>query len=181
MHSEKACTKCGVVKPLDEFYTDARASDGRGSHCKECCRARRREAWATDRGGHRTKDFERRAARTPEQVEAYIHGQFVYRLKRVFGLTLEQYEAMEKAQDGKCLLCLRPETKVHHRSGKVQRLAVDHDHACCPSYPACGNCTRGLLCSDCNQWIEKAVLVPARMERLVPYLQGELHSYGRVS
>lgn len=33
---EKACTKCGVVKPLAEFHADARLSDGKGSKCKAC-------------------------------------------------------------------------------------------------------------------------------------------------
>ena len=33
---EKACTRCGVVKPLDGFYRDKGGKDGRKSACKEC-------------------------------------------------------------------------------------------------------------------------------------------------
>ena len=33
---EKACTRCGVVKPLDGFSRDKRSGDGRKSACKEC-------------------------------------------------------------------------------------------------------------------------------------------------
>lgn len=34
----KACSKCGVVRPLGEFYQSARAADGRRSNCKPCSR-----------------------------------------------------------------------------------------------------------------------------------------------
>jgi hypothetical protein len=36
----KACTRCGRVKPLGEFYGDKRASDGCASECKKCTNAR---------------------------------------------------------------------------------------------------------------------------------------------
>lgn len=32
----KACTKCGIVKPLEDYRRDKRNRDGRGSHCKTC-------------------------------------------------------------------------------------------------------------------------------------------------
>lgn len=41
-YTSKACSKCGEVKPLDEFYPRSSARDGRYSDCKECNRARRR-------------------------------------------------------------------------------------------------------------------------------------------
>ena len=34
----KACTKCGVVKPLDGFHRDKTGAGGRRSYCKECRR-----------------------------------------------------------------------------------------------------------------------------------------------
>lgn len=57
---------------------------------------------------------------------------------------------MVDAQDGLCAVCGQPETTVHYRTGKVQRLAVDHDHYCCPGKKSCGRCIRGLLCERCN-------------------------------
>jgi hypothetical protein len=35
----KACTKCGEAKPLDEFYVNRRARDGKTSWCKACQKA----------------------------------------------------------------------------------------------------------------------------------------------
>ena len=34
----KTCTKCGVVKPLDDFHRDKTGVDGRRPDCKECVR-----------------------------------------------------------------------------------------------------------------------------------------------
>ena len=36
---EKACTKCGEVKPLEEFVVESKLKSGRGASCKECHRA----------------------------------------------------------------------------------------------------------------------------------------------
>jgi hypothetical protein len=71
---------------------------------------------------------------------AYHHAA---RIKREYGITIEQYEALFAAQEGRCWICQR-------RPGKM-RLAVDHDHTCCAKTPTCGKCVRGLLCKVCNQ------------------------------
>lgn len=65
-------------------------------------------------------------------------------LRRTYGITLDEYEAMAAAQGGKCAICdLPPE------NGGA--LHIDHDHACCPDRcMSCGECIRGLLCSPCN-------------------------------
>ncbi|HJC29572.1 MAG TPA: HNH endonuclease [Candidatus Dietzia intestinigallinarum] len=38
----KACTKCGEVKPLAEYYRNAKSTDGRSSQCKACRSAQRK-------------------------------------------------------------------------------------------------------------------------------------------
>lgn len=40
---DKRCPRCGVVKSLDEFYSDRGASSGVSGHCKECKRAYSRQ------------------------------------------------------------------------------------------------------------------------------------------
>ncbi len=58
-----------------------------------------------------------------------------YKLNKVFGLTLEQYQQLLQEQKGCCKICLRPSIK--------QALCVDHNHTT--------NRVRGLLCSSCNK------------------------------
>jgi len=58
-----------------------------------------------------------------------------YTLQSKYGLTVEQYEAMVTAQDGKCAICtdvLTPGRDTH----------VDHNHTTGEN--------RGLLCNNCN-------------------------------
>lgn len=46
--TEKACTQCSIVKPLDDFPPNRFHSDGRQSYCRECNRSARREAHRAD-------------------------------------------------------------------------------------------------------------------------------------
>lgn len=75
----------------------------------------------------------------------------------LLGLTRTEWEWLSDSQDGLCALCAEPE---HGR-----RLAVDHDHTCCPVTKACKKCIRGLLCQVCNRMVglvETKTLVRAR-------------------
>lgn len=69
-------------------------------------------------------------------------------LKR-YGITPEQYWALYEAQGGSCYICRRA-------TGKVRRLAVDHDHAT--------GWVRGLLCKPCN-----SILAHLRDDTLAAY------------
>lgn len=37
--AEKACTKCQIIKPLEDFTFDKRKKDGRQPHCRDCVKA----------------------------------------------------------------------------------------------------------------------------------------------
>ena len=52
------------------------------------------------------------------------------------------YAERFNAQEGVCAICGKPE--------RGRRLAVDHDHACCPGAQHCEKCVRGLVCRGCN-------------------------------
>jgi hypothetical protein len=63
------------------------------------------------------------------------------RLRRLYGITIEEYNQMLKEQNGVCAICSRAETSKH-QNGKVKGLSVDHNHIT-------GE-IRQLLCSNCN-------------------------------
>lgn len=86
-------------------------------------------------------------------------------LKRKFGITLEQYEQLLAAQGGACSVCGKTE-KANRR-----RLAVDHDHSCCPGQVTCGKCLRGLLCSSCNLHFGAIGDSLAHIEAMATYLR----------
>lgn len=70
----KACTKCGEVKPLTDFYVQKHNTDGRTGTCKDCVKARasawyyanskysRRRPWTKERAKewYRARDKKRR-------------------------------------------------------------------------------------------------------------------------
>lgn len=89
------------------------------------------------------------SARKSQQKPATKAKQWENRLKRVYGITTAQYESLLERQSGRCATCREPET-ARHQNGTIKRLAVDHDHACCPGQKSCGKCIRGLLCQRCN-------------------------------
>ena len=51
----KTCTKCGVVKPLDDFHRDKRSPDGRRSDCKECVREYKHRYYEENRDKERER------------------------------------------------------------------------------------------------------------------------------
>lgn len=137
--------------------------------CDECLAdsVDRPASWAGQVGGrlvHRCATHARMA-----RNGARMHARAL-RLARTYNLTLARYEALYEAQGGVCAGC-GPRTG---RTGKSKALAVDHDHRCCPGPVSCGECVRGLLCSECNQYIGRhrddpaSILEEAR--RLANYL-----------
>ncbi len=63
-------------------------------------------------------------------------------LKKVFGITLDQYNEMLDRQCGVCAICGEKDKKISHHTKKPMSLAVDHCHETSK--------IRGLLCSACN-------------------------------
>jgi hypothetical protein len=80
-----------------------------------------------------------------------------HHLKKRYGITLDDYDAMFKKQKGLCMLCGKPEKNKRH-------LHVDHDHVT--------GKVRGLLCGVCNRalyWLENSEW----REKAEQYLKGE--------
>lgn len=73
--------------------------------------------------------------RHPERVRSY-------KFKAAYGITTEEYRAMESAQGGKCAICGSSETAVNKVTQEPRSLAVDHCHG--------RGHVRALLCAACN-------------------------------
>lgn len=58
-------------------------------------------------------------------------------MKKTYGITAEEYDALYRWQGGRCAICRRA-------TGAARRLAVDHNHET-------GE-VRGLLCKPCNRY-----------------------------
>lgn len=111
------CTKCHIEKDISSFHKKARAKSGLCPYCKTCDNKRRRKQYYENR----------------ERSLKTLRG---CHLKRAYGISIEEYEQMNKLQNGKCAICDNACT-----SG--MRLAVDHDHNT-------GE-IRALLCGTCNR------------------------------
>jgi len=79
------------------------------------------------------------------------------RIKRVYGLTKEQYYEIKEAQGSCCAICLR------HESEFKKRLNIDHDHQT-------GE-LRGMLCGFCNRYFLGRHRDPEKFRRAATYLE----------
>jgi Recombination endonuclease VII len=103
----KWCPDCGEVLPFSAFGRNAASQTGRTSYCKPCHNARGRHA------------------------KELVGGERTYHLRRRYGITGEEADALLESQGGLCAIC---------RSAPAKH--VDHDHAT--------GAVRALLCFNCN-------------------------------
>jgi len=78
-------------------------------------------------------------------------------LRRQYGITPEDYEALLRAHDGRCWICGREPTN--------RRLHVEHDHKT--------DRVRGLACWSCNTLLAKAQDNPKTLLSAALYLLSE--------
>jgi hypothetical protein len=84
---------------------------------------------------------------------------------RFYGITPEVYDKILEEQDHRCAACGTPVDDLG------RRLAVDHDHACCPGKKSCGKCIRGLLCTGCNNGLGCFKDDPVRLRKALAYIE----------
>lgn len=85
-------------------------------------------------------------------------------VQRTYALTAEEYTRLYELQGRRCAICRRA-------TGATKRLAVDHDHGCCPGPTSCGKCVRGLVCGPCNDVLAHARDDVAFFHRAAQYLR----------
>src|SRR5882672_5643334 len=79
----------------------------------------------------------------PHIKQAYAVKSRKTTLNRLFGISPEQWNKMYDIQNGICVICLHPITRINSKNGK-RSASVDHDHKT--------KRVRGLLCHSCNRW-----------------------------
>ena len=137
----KQCNKCKEFKPFTEFNKHIRHKDGLRTRCKPC--------EAVDAKKRKQKDLQKDYLGTRQKERAA-------NLKRMFGLSLEDYEQKAKNQNYVCAICLLP-----CKSGK--NLAVDHNHKT--------GKLRDLLCGNCNGGLGKFQDNPELLSKAADYLR----------
>jgi len=125
---KKKCSKCQTERDLSDFH---RHKDSYYSSCKFC----------------KNKYWKNLSLKDPN----YIAGSA---LKKLYGITLAEYEAQKEFQGRRCAICKNPPQKI--------RLAVDHDHKT--------GKLRGLLCSNCNTGMGLLKDDAELLERALEYL-----------
>jgi hypothetical protein len=76
-------------------------------------------------------------------------------LKRKYGISIADYDAMFDSQGGRCAVC--------SASGERYAMCVDHDHA--------SGVVRSLLCDGCNKGIGMFAESPERMRWAADYIE----------
>lgn len=115
----KKCSKCKQFKPLERFHKRPERKVGRESRCIECKKNADASRWIKNRDTQKKLDIKRR-----------------------YGISFEDYEAMYQAQNGVCAICKKPEKRIH-QNGTPSQLCIDHCHTT--------DAVRGLLCDECNR------------------------------
>lgn len=85
------------------------------------------------------------------------------RYKRLYGITLEEYNLLLKTQNYVCKICHCPETVISSSRNAVKYLAVDHCHDT--------GKIRGLLCDRCNHLLGLAKDSPTLLSSAISYLK----------
>ncbi len=127
----KTCPQCHVTKPFDKFYRRKGAKDGRAPWCADCSGASRREWYAIPENRARVKENARQYSIKNRPKE------FARNLKRMYGLTVDDYHSLLLRHSFRCGIC-----RVKFDKPKPLRPHVDHCHDT--------GKVRGLLCSNCN-------------------------------
>ncbi len=139
--SEKRCTSCLEVKPIQDFYGQRRKRrDGTEvlAHLAMCkpCHVAYYKAWRQD------------------HPEVTARRDRDYAIRRKYGLSVGDVELMTLRQGGRCAICgVIPLTPLH----------IDHEHST--------GVVRGLLCSPCNRGLGIFDDQPETLEAAARYLR----------
>lgn len=157
--AQQRCVTCKAVKGLNRFYKSSKSSSGRKGQCIECykrvgdeyrSRPEVRKVYS--------EKAKRRREEEPERHRTYYRKSA---LRNKYGITLGDYDAMLREQNGRCAICFSPQP-----SGVS--LYIDHCHDT--------GAVRGLLCHPCNAGIGFLEDDVNRMKSAIRYLENHHES-----
>jgi hypothetical protein len=165
----KRCRLCSNEKPLTDFHKNRLNRDGHDSRCKSCA-AEAQRSYIRDNREKYNKRQRRQRKKNPASAKAAVqkwvsnnkHKLRARHLRKSYGLPLEVYDEMLKAQNGVCVICRGPGTL---QNGKRASLVVDHCHKT--------GKVRGLLCHNCNVGIGNLRDDPELLRTALAYLEAE--------
>lgn len=153
----KRCPKCGTEKPPEEFSV-------KSSWCKACkrkCENARYAANPEPQKAHSKRWREANPERAKENCRRWVRENplrvHATHLKKIFGITLDDYSKLESNQKGVCFIC-------QGKCATGRKLAVDHVKGTEPPK------IRGLLCAACNLGLGKFAHSMKRLLRAICYL-----------
>lgn len=120
----RTCRDCKKVLPVSNFYL--RPNSTPHSYCKPCSHKRTYKT---------AKSYQDKYRLNHPDWNRGKH------LRSAYGMSVEEYDQLERLQNFVCAICKGPETRKLF--GKIPKLAVDHDHVT--------GKVRGLLCARCNR------------------------------
>ena len=97
----KECSKCGAIKPLEEYPKNNKCRSGRTNRCKPCTQAYKAQWRKANPASHRSAH-----------------------LRSKYGISVEEFNAMLEEQNHTCLLC----DHKHVENCQKNALRVDHNH-----------------------------------------------------
>lgn len=129
----KVCCRCHKRKLLNQFrHGQPKSPDGRTGACKKCLnKMAKKKYWENPQKERDKKNAQYHADPSVTRRST---------LKKLYDITLEDYNALALQQKGLCAICNKP--PIRNNQFKGEQLVVDHNHNT--------GKIRALLCARCN-------------------------------
>lgn len=142
LHQEglRRCLDCLAIKPEEAFGRWRQGPYGLRYTCRDCTNQANRKKYypkITEEARDRKRKKNHLAYHAMAELEKKDHNR-KQGLKQNHGLTLEEFDIMLAAQDGRCAICGRD-----NPTGRFSQWHIDHCHRT--------GQIRGILCDSCNR------------------------------
>lgn len=160
----KECSKCNKEQPLSSFGVfKSKGKEYLRGRCNTCRSNMEKKARKENLEVFKERDRKKYIKAVKKDKEGLAAKYKNTRLKKMYGVTLQEFEDMALKLNYKCEIC-KQKNKVH------KDLVIDHNHNT--------GGVRGLLCSQCNSALGLLKDSPEVLSEALKYLL-ERGYYGR--